>query len=119
MPETAPNRSAREILPPIPMSTLSTPLLSDEDVVRPAGVGLTAATLSLVKTCIGTGVMALPYAFTQAGSFAVPGMLLLGVWNFYTCHQLLRARAAGHEFVALSLGTCPSRSRPCTRWRDS
>ena len=96
MPEAAPptfqRARAREILAPIPM--LSTPLLSDEDVVRPAGVGLTAATLSLVKTCIGTGVMALPYAFTQAGSFAVPGMLLLGVWNFYTCHQLLRARAA-------------------------
>ena len=78
-------------------SSKKTPLLGepllDEPPTTRSGVGISTATVSLVKTCIGTGVMALPYGFGKAGTLAVPGLVILGFWNAYNCMQLLQARA--------------------------
>lgn len=58
------------------------------------GASVWAATVSLVKTCVGTGVLALPYAFSHGGALSVPGMLALGLWNWWTSMQLLLVREA-------------------------
>ena len=47
-----------------------------------------------MKTCVGTGVLALPYAFSQGGALACLGMLTLGLWNWWTSMQLLLVREA-------------------------
>ncbi|KAL1503469.1 hypothetical protein AB1Y20_011953 [Prymnesium parvum] len=60
----------------------------------PAGVGVLAATLSLAKTCVGTGVLALPYGFVQGRLLSFPSLVLLGGWNWVTSLQLLQAHAA-------------------------
>ena len=60
----------------------------------PAGVSVCEAATSLAKICVGTGVMALPWAFVQGGALAVPGLVLLGAWNYYTSYQLIEARHA-------------------------
>ena len=54
-------------------------------------MSVTAATLTLAKTSIGIGVMALPYAHLQGGILAVPGMFLFALWNWVTSWQLLGA----------------------------
>ena len=58
------------------------------------GVSVAQATLTIAKTCIGGGVLALPYAHLQGGVLAVPAMLLLGLWNWLTSRQLLEAYEA-------------------------
>ena len=62
--------------------------------VRLDGGSVFEATLSLVKICVGSGIYALPWAITQAGALAVPGILALVTWNWYTAWQLLAARKA-------------------------
>ena len=52
--------------------------------------------------------MALPFGFTKAGSLAVPGLTLLGIWNFYNCQQLLRARDAMPQKVDQAFGSAYS-----------
>ena len=59
-----------------------------------SGSGMWDAVLSLTKTCVGTGVLALPWGFERGGALAVPGIVALGVWNWYTAWQLLSAREA-------------------------
>jgi amino acid permease len=59
-----------------------------------AGVSIMQATLTIAKTCIGGGVLALPYAHLQGGVLAVPAMCLLGLWNWITSKQLLEAYEA-------------------------
>lgn len=54
-------------------------------------MSVAAATLTMAKTCIGGGVLALPYAHLQGGVLAVPAMCLFGLWNWTTCHQLVDA----------------------------
>ena len=53
-----------------------------------------SASMHITCAIIGIGVLALPYAFVKAGILAVPGVALLGLWNYQTCVQLLEARAA-------------------------
>ena len=91
--------AASESAPAAPREThnmrLDAPLLESPTEERSRrGVGVLAATISLVKTCIGTGVMALPFAFNEAGALALPCLLLLGCWNYHNCKQLLHARVA-------------------------
>lgn len=73
---------------------LDEPLLERRSTPTIPGVGVFEATISLAKTCIGTGVMALPFAFQQGAILSFPGLLALGVWNWITCMQLVYARAA-------------------------
>ena len=67
------------------------PLLGDEGG---SGGSVLASALTLAKICIGSGVMALPWGFEQGGSFAVGGMVLIGIWNWYTSLQLVHCRSA-------------------------
>eukprot|EP00966_Prymnesium_polylepis_P071661 1664355-Prymnesium_polylepis.1 len=48
---------------------------------QPQGASVVGAALSLTKTCIGTGVLALPYGFVQGGALAIPALIALGLWN--------------------------------------
>jgi amino acid permease len=75
-------------------------------LAKAAGVTVSEATISLAKTCIGTGVMALPYAFQMGGVCSIPSLLLLGLWNWATSHRLLLARAA----VTPDVGESPART---------
>lgn len=59
---------------------------------RRDGGSVFEATLSLVKICVGGGIYALPWAIMQAGALAVPGIVALAAWNWYTSWQLLAAR---------------------------
>ncbi len=70
---------------------------------QPAGgAGVLSAVVSLTKTCIGTGVVALPYAVLQGGLLSLPGLVLLGAWNWRCSQLLLRARAALASSPALT-----------------
>ena len=73
-----------------PPSSKAEPLFAPSS----GGASLGEATLSLAKTCIGTGVLALPYGFVVGGSLSLPGLAALGLWNWWTCLQLLQSRAA-------------------------
>ena len=70
------------------------PLLSPSPADRASGASTLQATVSLVKICVGTGVMALPWAFVQGASISLPGLAVLVAWNWYTSFQLLACRAA-------------------------
>ena len=72
------------------------PLLPPEapDNVQHDGASVCEATLSLVKVCVGSGIYALPWAVAQGGALAVPGILALVGWNWYTAWQLLASREA-------------------------
>ena len=83
------------------MGASTEPLLSSEDPKSAATANVPEAALALAKTCIGTGVMALPYAFLQGGILSVPGMVLLGLWNWGTALQLLQVRAAIAESMPI------------------
>ena len=49
--------------------------------------------LNMAKMCMGTGTLALPFAATQGGLlFNIIGLLLIGVWNYYSANCLLRCR---------------------------
>jgi amino acid permease len=76
------------------MKAAAEPLLPTHRTSAAAGAGVVEATLTLVKTCVGTGVLALPYAMTSGGALALPLLLVLGIWNWTTCLLLLEARAA-------------------------
>ena len=56
------------------------------------GTSYAETVLSLSKICIGSGVLALPWGIVQGRSIALPGMVLIAVWNWYTSWQLLRCQ---------------------------
>jgi proton-coupled amino acid transporter len=74
------------------------PLLehSLDAVPAPQGTGsVFHGTISVVKICIGTGVLALPYAFQQSG--IITGVIVLAfvaLWNAYTSSILLECATA-------------------------
>lgn len=82
---------------------------------RPAGVSVAEATVAIVKTCIGGGVLALPYAHLQGGVLAVPAMCLFGLWNWITSKQLLLAYEAlsDSETRGTLTGWVGGRASPC------
>lgn len=88
-----------------PRSPLAAPLLGASEG-QLSGIGFTAAVLSLVKGCIGAGVMALPWATIQGGAASAPALILLGAWNGYTGWLLLDCDAPGSysDLVRLALG---------------
>ena len=46
------------------------------------GTSFAETVLSLSKICIGAGVLALPWGLVQGRSMAMPGMVLISVWNW-------------------------------------
>ena len=57
-----------------------------------AGSGTVGATINLIKTCIGTGMLALPYAFVQGGFWSSPALLAIGLWNWWNARQLVQVQ---------------------------
>ena len=71
----------------------------------------TAATLQLVKICIGSGVLALPYAFKSCGlTLALAVLLAVALWNCFTSHRLVRCAALLKDLPPgpTDSGTCAS-----------
>ncbi len=53
---------------------------------------LSQATVNMVKMCIGTGVLAIPFAATEGGlMFHVLGTGLLFLWNYYSVKLLVQS----------------------------
>eukprot|EP00979_Chaetoceros_neogracilis_P000057 scaffold17_cov259-Chaetoceros_neogracile.AAC.9 len=51
-------------------------------------------TLNIVKLCIGTGVLAIPFAATEGGLvFHIIGLCFIAMWNSYSVHRLLESRS--------------------------
>ena len=48
-----------------------------------------AAVVALVKLCVGTGIMAMPWAFAAGACLSAPGMAAIGLWNFVTARTIL------------------------------
>ena len=58
------------------------------------GTSFAETVLSLSKICIGSGVLALPWGLLQGGMVALPGILFIAFWNWYTSWQLLACKRA-------------------------
>ena len=83
----------------------SEPLLDTPKAVVRDGASVSGAIVSLVKVCVGSGVMALPWATVQGGALSLPGLAALVAWNFYTSWQLLACREAQRLVQASSEAT--------------
>ena len=70
---------------------------------RADGASFADAVVSLVKVCVGSGVMALPWAVAQGRLLSLPGLAGLVVWNWYTSWQLIACRDAVDVRVASGL----------------
>jgi proton-coupled amino acid transporter len=74
------------------------PLLEHNSDAEPAHQGTGSAfdgTISVIKICIGTGVLALPYAFQQSGIITGPLILaFVALWNAFTTSILLECEAS-------------------------
>lgn len=67
--------------------------ISQEDEARPRGQATVGATVvNLMKTCMGTGTLALPFAAQQGGLFLNSvGLFGIAVWNLYSVDRLCRS----------------------------
>ena len=55
------------------------------------GASVFQTSLNMAKMCMGTGTLALPFAATEGGLlFNIIGLLLIGIWNYYSANCLLR-----------------------------
>jgi amino acid permease len=51
-----------------------------------------ATVVNLMKTCMGTGTLALPFACQQGGLLLhTVGLVFIAGWNFYSVHRLCQA----------------------------
>lgn len=85
---------------------------SNEDFSRQSPIkdegaaGVEGAFFTLVKVCMGTGALALPYAFLNGGLFwGALGIILMARWNYFAsnrllaCKELLDSAALGADDV--------------------
>jgi len=64
----------------------------------PSGSSLSEATVNLTKLCIGSGVMALPYAVQKGGLILSPIFLaVIAWWNYFSCIQMMNCKKACRE----------------------
>ena len=89
--ELAPSADASADVPTNMSSANKEPLLTG--VPRP-GASVREATVNMMKICVGSGVMALPWGFLQGGALSLGGMVVIGLWNWWTSLQLVRCRHA-------------------------
>lgn len=90
------------------------PLLAHEkEGAEKEGAGsVGASAVTLAKICVGCGVMALPWGFMRGGVLSAPGMVLIGVWNWYTSLQLVQCkRALANDPSMLGVGDPQGRPR--------
>lgn len=73
-------------------------LRSEDGGLEEGGFGATVATLA--KVCMGTGMLALPYAVLRGGLVVTAvGIALMAAWNYKAVRQLLECRDAVEELV--------------------
>lgn len=66
-------------------------LESNNSVVKSSFI---QTSLNITKLCIGTGVLAIPFAAKEGGLlFHIVGSLLVTVWNIYSVHRLIESRS--------------------------
>ena len=75
-------------------ASVDDPLLAPEDgVLAASGATIPQTTISVIKVCIGAGVLALPYAFSQGGLIVgTIGLTGIAMWNYWTTMMLLRTK---------------------------
>lgn len=60
---------------------------------REGGQSLCGAAVNLTKLCLGTGILALPFATTKGGTLFVPvGIALIALFNGYSCQILIECK---------------------------
>lgn len=60
---------------------------------REGGQSLCGAAVNLTKLCLGTGILALPFATTKGGTMFVPvGIALIALLNGYSCQILIECK---------------------------
>ena len=71
-------------------ASVDDPLLVVEDgSVAASGATILQTTISVIKVCIGAGVLALPYAFSQGGLVVGSiGLSGIALWNYWTTMML-------------------------------
>lgn len=64
------------------------------------GSSLFWTTINFSKLCIGSGVLALPYAATQGGLLLTPlGLIFVGAWNVLSCKMMIECKYACSDMV--------------------
>jgi len=68
---------------------------SNEDTNSSASKSsLAQTTLNIVKLCIGTGVLACPFAAFEGGiALNSIGMCFIAMWNIYSVHRMLESKS--------------------------
>lgn len=62
--------------------------------------GFVATVATVMKVCMGTGMLALPYAVARGGlAVSILGIALMGAWNYMAVKKLLECRDAVEEQV--------------------
>ena len=57
------------------------------------------ASLNMVKMCVGTGVLAVPFAANAGGLlFHIIGLAFVTMWNIYSVHRLAESRTYVEEY---------------------
>jgi proton-coupled amino acid transporter len=70
-----------------------------------------AAAINLAKLCIGTGILALPYATLKGGLLFAPiGIAFIALWNWIGCRQMIECKYAS-AFKAAPDGLSSTYSR--------
>lgn len=55
---------------------------------------LSQTVLNIIKICVGTGVLAIPFAVTEGGIlFSIIGLGLVTVWNIYSVDRMIESKA--------------------------
>ena len=84
----------------------------DDDLPRSS---VTDASINLIKLCLGSGVLALPYAVNKGGLILSPIFIgLVAWWNYVSCEQMMDCkRAAACSYVPSQVSSSYSRIAYC------
>lgn len=67
---------------------------SHQHVHHEAKSSLSQTVLNIIKMCVGTGVLAIPFAATEGGIlFSIIGLGLVTVWNIYSVDRMIESKA--------------------------
>jgi len=85
-----------------PLLTSSSKVINSDDGIisedtmqeKPAakGASLEQTSLNIVKTCVGTGTLVLPFAASEGGLlFSIFGVIVVAVWNLFSVNRLIKS----------------------------
>jgi amino acid permease len=86
------------------LPTEHTPLRQDNAGGPGNGSSVKDASINIAKVCIGTGMLALPFAVSQGGLLTgALGLAIIALWNDHASHLLYNLRARLHKDTYASL----------------